>query len=174
MKIWTGKHTSSWLNLNFRKHCLLFTKLPPNSLTMRECWRYIVIYSYHISHTAAKYGAILMQLMSIVCIYVIQQKKIVRIIHHEGRLAHMNCLFKQMHSLKLHELFNYRTAIVMFKLYYGLQLPTLLQSRFKRSQHIHNIRSRNTLIVRYSRTNLKVMCISVWGVNVWNALPVNI
>ena len=53
------------------------------------------------------------------CIYVI---------HHEERLAHTNCLFKQMHSLKFHDLVKYRTAIVMFKLYYG-KLPTLLQSR---------------------------------------------
>ena len=98
------------------------------------------------------------------------QKKVVRIIHHEERLAHTNCLFKQMHSLKCQDLVKYRTPIIMFKLYYG-KLPTLLQSRFKRSQNIHNTRSRNTFIVRYSRTNLKAMCISVWGVKLWNALP---
>ena len=101
------------------------------------------------------------------------QKKLVRIIHHEGTLAHTNCLFKQMHSHKFHDLVKYRTAIVMFKLYHG-KLPTLLQSRFKRSQNIHNTHSRNTFTVRYSRTNLKAMCISVWGVKLWNALPVNI
>ena len=39
---------------------------------------------------------------------------------------------------------------------------------------MYNTRSRNTFIVRYSRTNLKAMCISVWGVKLWNALPVNI
>ena len=61
----------------------------------------------------------------------------------------------------------------MFKLYYG-KLPTLLQSRFMRSENIHNTRSKNTFIVRYSRTNLKAMCISVCGVKLWNALPVNI
>ena len=44
------------------------------------------------------------------CIYVIQ-KKVVRIIHHEERLAHTNCLFKQMHSLKFQDLVKYRTAI---------------------------------------------------------------
>ena len=76
-----------------------------------------------------------------------------------------------MHSLKFQDLVKYRTAIIMFKLYYG-KLPTLLQSRFKRSQNIHNTRSRNTFIVRYSRTNLKAMCISVWGVKLWNALTV--
>ena len=106
------------------------------------------------------------------CIYVIQ-KKVVRIIHHEERLAHTNCLFKQMHSLKFQNLVKYRTVIIMFKLYYG-KLPTLLQSRFKRSQNIHNTLSRNTFIVRYSRTSLKAMCISVWGVKLWNALPVYI
>ena len=106
------------------------------------------------------------------CIHVIQ-KKVVRIIHHEERLAHTNCLFKQMHSLKCDNLVKYRTAIVMFKLYYG-KLTTLLQSRFKRSENIHNTRSRNTFIVRYSRTNLKAVCISVWGVKLWNALTVNI
>ena len=38
------------------------------------------------------------------CIYVIQ-KKVVRIIHHEERLAHTNCLFKLMHSLKFHDIY---------------------------------------------------------------------
>ena len=70
--------------------------------------------------------------------------------------CHTNCLFQQMHSLKFHDLVKYRTAIVMFKLYYG-KLPTLLQSRYMRSQNIHNTRSKNTFIVRYSRTNLKAM-----------------
>ena len=106
------------------------------------------------------------------CLYVIQ-KKLVRIIHHEGRLAHTNCLFQQMHSLKFHDLVKYRTAIIMFKLYYG-KLPTLLQSRFMRSENIHNTRSKNTFILRYSRTNLKAMSISVCGIKLWNALPVNI
>ena len=102
------------------------------------------------------------------------QKKVVRIIHHEERLAHTNCLFMQMHSLKFQNLVKYRTAIIMFKLYYG-KLPTLLQSRFKRSQNIHNTRSRNTFIVRYSRTNLNAMCIKLErGVKLWNALPVYI
>ena len=36
------------------------------------------------------------------CIYVIR-KKVVRIIHHEERLAHTNCLFKQLHSLKFQD-----------------------------------------------------------------------
>ena len=41
------------------------------------------------------------------------QKKVVRIIHHQERLAHTNCLFKQMHSLKYHDLVKYIIAIVM-------------------------------------------------------------
>ena len=49
-----------------------------------------------------------------------------------------------------------------------------VQSRFKRSQNVHNTRSRNTCFVRSSRINLKAMCMSVWGVKLWNAMPVNI
>ena len=45
------------------------------------------------------------------CIYVIL-KKVVRIIHHEKRLAHTNCLFKQMHSLK-------------FQVWLNTELPSL-------------------------------------------------
>ena len=86
------------------------------------------------------------------CIYVIQ-KKIVRIIHHEERLAHTNCLFKQMHSLKFQDLVKFRTAIIMFKLY-G-KLPTLLLSRFKRSQNIHNMRSRNTFYCKILANKLE-------------------
>ena len=58
--------------------------------------------------------------------------------------------------------------------YITVNCQQLLQSRFMRSQNIHNTRSKNTFIVRYSRTNLKAMCISVCGVKLWNALPINI
>ena len=66
----------------------------------------------------------------------------------------LTCQVGSMSMLKFHDHVKYRTAIVMFKLYYG-KLPTLLQSRFKRSQNIHNTRNRNTFTVRYSRTNLR-------------------
>ena len=41
------------------------------------------------------------------------QNKVARIIHHEERLAHTNCLFQQMHSLKFQDLVKYRTAITI-------------------------------------------------------------
>ena len=106
------------------------------------------------------------------CIFVLQ-KKVVRIIHHAGRLAHTNLLFKQMYSLKFPDLVKYRTAILMYNFYYR-KLPTLLQERFKKNQNVHNTRRRNTFIVQYSCTNLKAMCITIYGVKLWNTLPEHI
>ena len=101
------------------------------------------------------------------------QKKVVRIIHHAGRLAHTNLLFKQMYSLKFPDLVKNRTVILIYNLYYR-KLPTLLQERFKKNQNVHNTRRRNTFSVQYSSTNLKAMCITIYGVQLWNTLPEHI
>ena len=88
------------------------------------------------------------------CIFVLQ-KKVVR----------TNLLFKQMYSIKLPDLVKYRTAILKYTVYYR-KLPTLLQERFKKNhQNVHNTRRRSTCIVHYSRTNLKAMCITIYGVH---------
>ena len=106
------------------------------------------------------------------CIYLLQ-KKVIRLIHHQGRLTHTNPLFKEMPALKFHDLVKYRTAIMMFKAYSG-KLRTLLQNRFNRSSNVHHTCRMNTFIVTYSRTNMKAMCLSVVGVKLWNMLPENI
>ena len=41
------------------------------------------------------------------------EKKVVRMIHNEERLAHTNYLFKQMHSVKCQDLVKYRTDIII-------------------------------------------------------------
>ena len=93
-------------------------------------------------------------------------------LHDDRRQSHQ--LTDNVQQIKLLKLVQFSFIPKIISIQNEPMMPTLLQSRFKRSQNIHNTRSRNTFIVRYSRTNLKAMCISVWGARLWNALPVYI
>ena len=103
----------------------------------------------------------------------IMQKRVIRVICGERRLAHTNQLFKEKSILKFSDLVKYKTCIMMFKLFTN-DCPKHLQLRFTIYENPHNTRRKNTFIVLYSRTNMKAMCLSVYGVKLWNNLPENI
>ena len=62
------------------------------------------------------------------------------------------------------------SGIIMFKLF-ACELPKLLQSRFSKYRNVHNTRKKNTFVALQARTTLMTMCLSVYGVKIWNALP---
>ena len=103
----------------------------------------------------------------------IMQKRVIRVICGERRLAHTNQLFKEKSILKFSDLVKYKTCIMMFKLFTN-DCPKHLQLRFTIYENPHNTRRKNNFIVLYSRTNMKAMCLSVYGVKLWNNLPENI
>ena len=72
--------------------------------------------------------------------------------------------------LKFPDLVIYKTGIIMFKLFAG-ELPKLLQSRFSKYRNVHNTRKKNTFVVLQAQTTLMTMCLSFYGVKIWNALP---
>ena len=97
------------------------------------------------------------------------QKRVIRVICGERRLAHTNQLFKEKSILKFPDLLKYKTCIMMFKLFTN-DCPKHLQLRLSIYENTYNTRRQNTFIVLYSRTNMKAMCLSVYGVKLWNKL----
>ena len=90
------------------------------------------------------------------------QRKAVRLICNADILAHTNELFKELCILKFPEFAQYNTAILMFHLFHGT-LPIHLQSRFTVYYTTRSTRRINTCVMVQARTNLKAMCLSVYG-----------
>ena len=90
-----------------------------------------------------------------------------RIICNVDRLAHTNELFKELYIMKFPAFVQYKTAILMYHLFHGT-LPIHLQNRFSSTRRI------NTFVMVQARTNIKAMCLSVYGVKLWNSLSNNL
>ena len=103
------------------------------------------------------------------CLFTLQ-KKAIRLICNADRLAHTNAMFKDMSILKLSEFVKYKTAIMMFNLFHGT-LPIQLQRRFTKYSSVHSTRQNKSFVMVQVRTNIKAMCLSVYGVKLWNTLP---
>ena len=103
------------------------------------------------------------------CLFTLQ-KKAIRLICNADRLPHTNAMFKDTSILMLSEFVKYKTAIVMFNLFHGI-LPIQLQRRFSKYSSVHSTRQKKSFVMVQVRTNLKAMCLSVYGVKLWNTLP---
>ena len=102
------------------------------------------------------------------CITVLQ-KRVVRLICGARRLDHTNPLFKQLGILKFVDLVKFKTSIIMFKAYHNV-LPDSLQKMFNLRVQIYDTRQKCTFSVHRANTNVKSMCISIYGVKLWNSL----
>ena len=103
------------------------------------------------------------------CLFTLQ-KKANRLIYNADRLAHTNAMFEDMSILKLSEFVKYKTAIMMFNLFHG-SLPIQLQRSFTKYSRVHSTRQNKSFMMVQVRTNIKAMCLSVYGVKLWNTLP---
>ena len=106
------------------------------------------------------------------CITVLQ-KRVVRLICGARRLDHTNHIFKQHGILKCVYLVNFKTSTIMFKAYHN-ELPDSLQGMFNLHVQIIYTRQKYTCSVHRAHTNVKSMCISIYGVNLWNSLHTTI
>ena len=102
------------------------------------------------------------------CITVLQ-KRVVRLVCGARRLDHTNPLFKQLGILKFVDLVKFKTSIIMFKAYHNV-LPDSLQKMFTLRVQIYDTRQKCTFTVHRAHTNVKSMCISIYGVKLWNSL----
>ena len=100
---------------------------------------------------------------------VVLQKRVIRLICGAKRLDHTNLLFYNVHILKIPDLVKLKTAIIMFKAYRYI-LPMNVQKLFRIHESRYSSRHKCKFKQIYVRTNLKSMCISVTGVELWNTL----
>ena len=74
-----------------------------------------------------------------------------------------NVLFIELHVLKLHDLIELRTAMIMYKAYTGC-LPVNLQTMFRMSsQNIHNTRNSSNVRQVFARTTKLELCLGWKG-----------
>ena len=81
----------------------------------------------------------------------------------------LNVCNSQLGILKFVDLVKYKTSIIMFKAYHNI-LPDSLQKMFNLRVQIYDTRQKCTFTVHRAHTNVKSMCISIYGVKLWNLL----
>ena len=97
------------------------------------------------------------------------QKKAIRIICKSDYYAPTNPLFIELKILKLADLVELNTALVMYKAHNNL-LPCCIQELFQPRENQYNLRGTAILKRNKARINAKERCISVIGVKLWNSL----
>ena len=102
----------------------------------------------------------------------ILQKKAVRIVCNVDYQHPSNVLLIELHVLKLHDLIELRTAMIMYSLKANIGcLPVNLQVMFHmRLERIHDIRNRRNVRQVFARTTKKANCITVHGITLWNTI----
>ena len=87
-----------------------------------------------------------------------------------NRYYHTNLLFYNLRILKLEDLINLKTIMIMYKAKNNL-LPRNIQRLFQIVQNQHyETRQTGQFSLQYYRTNFKSMSVSVYGVKLWNSL----
>ena len=102
-------------------------------------------------------------------VYILQ-KKAVRIVCNVDYQHPSNVLFRELHVLKLHDLIELRTAMIMYKAKTGC-LPVNLQTMFHMSlERIHDTRNSKNVRQVFACTTKKANCITVHGIKLWNKI----
>ena len=102
-------------------------------------------------------------------VYILQ-KKAVRIVCNVDYQHPSNVLFIELHVLKLHDLIELRTAMIMYKAKTGC-LPVNLQTMFHMNlERIHDTRYSTNVRQVFARTTKKATCITVHGIKLWNKI----
>ena len=100
------------------------------------------------------------------------QKKWIRIVHKANYLDHTKP-FSLSKYLPFNELVKYSTLLLMYKAIHNL-LPHNVQNIFEINIISRYNRRPNRLSVKYARTKLKSKSASIYGVSLWNDLPVKL
>ena len=90
------------------------------------------------------------------------------LIYRAERLDHTSCVFPELHILKVPDIVEIRTALIMYKANNNW-LPANIQKLFTLYKSVDVTRQSPTFKQNYARTNLKRMCISIKGVILWNS-----
>ncbi len=107
-------------------------------------------------------------------VLLVLQKRVVRIIANVTKYAHTNELFKRFRILKLHELIEYKTGILMYNVYHD-KIPSNLKPMFTIGTTIHyQTRQKNKFKILFRNTNIKAFCVTSIGAKLWNSLPIEL
>ena len=100
----------------------------------------------------------------------ILQKKVVRIMTSAHPYSHTDPIFKQLHILKLNQIYYSSLAKMMFKFVKGM-MPTIFNDLFCRNSEVNTRLTRNThkLAIPLCRTELHKRTIRYQGPTIWNA-----
>ena len=101
----------------------------------------------------------------------LKQKRVIRIISKANFYDHTNQLFKKLNILKLKDLIELRSAIFMYKAN-RKTLPKNLQIlfHFNSAKNRYHLRNKQEFQCRFVRTKQKQMCLSIYGIKLWNAM----
>ncbi len=103
----------------------------------------------------------------------ILQKRAMRYITKSHYLAHTDILFHDTKFLKLDEIIEYKTCLIVYKAYHNM-LPVNIKSYFTINANNHNFRKTNDFKNPMVKTTEKAMCISVAGLKSWNIIDPHI
>ena len=97
------------------------------------------------------------------------QKKVIRIINRADYREPTHKLFIKLQALKFCELVDLRIASLMYKAYHKM-LPDCIQRLFQIRVCEYDLRGSCMFTKTKSRTNVKLRCVSVYGVSLWDGL----
>ena len=98
----------------------------------------------------------------------ILQKKAIRIVNNADYRDPTNPLFTKLNTLKFKDLVDFKTIQLMYKIKNG-QLPNSIQRLFEWRECIYYLRGIFMFKRHFVRTKSKFHCITVKGVELWNA-----
>ena len=129
---------------------------------------YCSLYIPYLSYCCEIWGTTYKQ--SIDCI-VKSQKRAIRTICRVKKCTHTNELFLKLKLLKFQDIIDLKVAMIMYKARNGC-LPTNVQKYFTITDSQYNMRQKGNFQKCHIRTTKKSHCISVYGVNLYNNLGV--
>ena len=104
---------------------------------------------------------------------VLLQKKAIRLVSKSEYYAPTNPLFIDLQTLKLEDLVEFSTALIMYKAHNHL-LPTCIQELFQPRDCQYELRGTAIFKQKKARINNKNRCVSVIGVKIWNSLDTDL
>ena len=103
---------------------------------------------------------------------LIRQKRMIRIIMNKPFRSPSSPLFFELKVLKLHELYKFRIAILMFNNKSGkVQMPQSLVPLTNLHTHDTRLRANQNYVIPPAHTNLKKTSFSYVGPRIWQDIP---
>ena len=160
------------ISVKLAKSCSIIYKV--NDILNTDALKslYFTLFLPYISYCTEVWGVTFKSYLSRI---VKLQKRAIRTICRVGKMHHTNELFIKLNIMKFEDLVDLEIAICMYKAKKGL-LPKNIQSLFKEKTNSrqNSLRNKDNLLCKYSRTNMKSKSLSVYGVKLFNSLPMEL